>query len=74
MGAVAEGLVCGVPAAAEPDGRSAGQTEGLSFRVKDFEFAFDAYRSVVIDRNFRGWHFFLLHRCEYARSAGQLQA
>jgi hypothetical protein len=58
MRAIAEGLVCGVPAAAEADGRPSGQAKGLSFRIKDFEVSFHSDGSVVIDRNFRGRHFF----------------
>jgi len=56
--AIAEGLVCGVPAAAETDGRPASQAEGFSFRIEDLEVAFYADRSVVIHSNFRGRHFF----------------
>jgi len=56
--AIAEGLVCGVPAAAEPDGRPAGQAKGFSFRIKDLEVSFHSDGSAVIDRNFRGRHFF----------------
>jgi len=57
MGAIAKGLVCGVPAAAEPDGGPAGQTEGLTLRIKNLELAFDADGAVVIDGDFRGGHF-----------------
>jgi hypothetical protein len=58
MRAITEGLVCGVPATAQPDGRPARQTKGLSFRIKDLEVAFHADGSVVIDSNFRGRHSF----------------
>src|SRR5882757_4153092 len=56
--AIAEGLVSRMPATAEPNAGAAGQTEGLALRINDFEVAFYADRSVVIDRNFRGRHFF----------------
>jgi hypothetical protein len=58
VGAIAEGLVGGMTAAAEPYGCPAGQAERLSFGIKDLELAFDADRTVVIDRYFRGRHFF----------------
>jgi len=58
MRAVAKGLVCGVPAAAEPDGRPSGQAKGLSLRIKDLEIAFHTDGAVVIDSNFRDRHFF----------------
>jgi hypothetical protein len=58
MRAIAERLVCGVPATAEPDGGPFSQAKGFSLGVKNFEIAFHAYGSVVIDSNFRGRHFF----------------
>jgi hypothetical protein len=58
MRAIAEGLVCGMPATAEPDGRPAGQAKGLSFGIKDLKVAFHPDGTVVIDSNFRGRHFF----------------
>jgi hypothetical protein len=58
MRAIAERLVCGVPATAEPDGSPSSQAKGFSLGIKDFEIAFHAYGSVVIDSNFRGRHFF----------------
>src|ERR1700687_3490431 len=56
--AIAERLVGGVAAAAKADDRTTRQAEGLSLRVENFEIAFDAYGSVVIDRNFRCRHIF----------------
>ena len=47
MGAIAEGLIRGVAAAAERELRAAGQAEGLAVGVEDFEIAFDAERAVV---------------------------
>jgi hypothetical protein len=58
VGAIAEGLVCGVPAATETDDRPAGQAEGFAIRIEDFEVAFNPNGSVVIDSKFRGRHFF----------------
>jgi len=58
MGAVAEWFVCRVPAAAEPNGRPARQSKRSTFRIKDLEVAFYADRTVVIDSNLRGRHFF----------------
>jgi hypothetical protein len=57
MGAVTEGFVRRVAAAAEADNRPASQAKGLSFRIKDLKLAFDADRSVVIDCDFRSGHF-----------------
>jgi hypothetical protein len=56
--AITKGLVRGVPATAETDGRPAGQAKGFTFGIEDLEVAFNADRSVVIHRNFRGRHFF----------------
>jgi hypothetical protein len=58
MRAIAEGLVRGVPTAAETDGRPTGQTEGFAFRIEYFELALNPDGSVVIDRNFCRRHFF----------------
>src|SRR6266478_7730090 len=58
MGAVAERLVCGVPATAKRYGRPTSQAKGFAFRIDNLEVAFDADRSVVIDCNFRCRHFF----------------
>jgi hypothetical protein len=58
MGAIAEWLVCGMTAAAKPDGRPASQTEWLSLRIKDLEFAFNADGAVMVDCDFRGRHLF----------------
>jgi hypothetical protein len=58
MRTIAEGLVRGVPAAAETDDRPAGQTEGFAFRIEYLELALNPNGSVVIDSNSRGRHFF----------------
>src|SRR6266480_1200471 len=57
MGAVAERLVCGVPTTAEPNGGPTSQAKGFSLGIKNFEIAFHADGSIVIDSNFRGHHF-----------------
>src|SRR6266576_2682597 len=58
MRAIAERLVCGVPATAEPDSGPSSQAKWFSLGIKNFEIAFHAYGSIVIDSNFRGRHFF----------------
>lgn len=58
MRTIAERLVCGVPTTAEPNGGPSGQAKGLAFGIKDFEIAFHTDRSVVVNGNFRGRHFF----------------
>jgi hypothetical protein len=70
---VAKGLVRGVPAAAETDDRPTGQAEGLALRIYDFEVAFYADGSVVIDSDFRSRHFFSL-TTEYVHNSSQRQA
>jgi len=42
VGAITEGLVCGVTATAEADGGTTSEAEGLSFGIADFKVAFDA--------------------------------
>jgi hypothetical protein len=56
--AITKGLVRGVPATAETDGRPASQAKEFTFGIEDLEVAFNADRSVVIHRYFRGRHFF----------------
>ncbi len=56
--AIAERLVSRVPAPTKSDGGSAGQAKGLSFWIKNLELAFHSDRSVMIDCNSRGRHFF----------------
>src|SRR6266550_2336664 len=57
MRAIAERLVCGVPTTAEPNGGPTSQAKGFSLGIKNFEIAFHADGSIVIDSNFRGHHF-----------------
>jgi hypothetical protein len=58
MRAIAEGLVSGVAAAAEANGRSSGEAEELPVRIHNFEVTFHSDRPIVIDRDFRRRHFF----------------
>src|SRR6266550_3259166 len=74
MRAIAERLVCGVPTTAEPNGGPTSQAKGFSLGIKNFEIAFHADGSIVIDSNFRGHHFFLLDNRKYAHTAVQRQA
>jgi hypothetical protein len=53
MSPIAEGLVCGVSAAAESDCGSSGQAVGLTLHVDKFDFAFDAQWSITAYDNFR---------------------
>ena len=55
MGPIAKGFVQGMSAAAQSDGRSSGQIEGLSFRVVNRKLAFDFNRAVIVDNDLR-WH------------------
>jgi len=57
MGAVAEGLVRRLAAAAQADFVAAAQAEGVAVGVADFEIAFDANGSVIHDADF-GWHIY----------------
>jgi len=66
VGAVAEGFVLGLPAAAEADGFAAGEVERVAVHVVNGEVSFDADRAVVADSDFR-WHF-------SQRSTGRLAA
>ena len=56
MGAVTEGLVRRLAAAAQADGGAAREIEGLSVLVEDFEIPFDADGAVVPDGDLRGGH------------------
>jgi hypothetical protein len=53
MSPIAEGLVCGVSAAAESDCGASGQAVGLTLHVDKFDFAFDAQWSITAYDNFR---------------------
>jgi hypothetical protein len=55
--AIAEGLVCGMSAAAETDGSASGQAEFISGWINNLEIAFDKDRAVVFESNFC-WHLF----------------
>jgi len=52
VGAVAEGLVFGEPAAAKRDDGTTGEAVGVAFRILYGEVAFDADGSVVEDGDF----------------------
>ena len=60
VGAIAEGLVGGMAAAAERNGSAARQTKWRSLRIYDFKIALHANGSVGVDGNFGGCHFSLL--------------
>ena len=47
MSPIAEGLVCGVSAAAESDCGASGKAVGLTLHVDKFDFAFDAQWSII---------------------------
>ena len=53
MRSIAERFVLGHSAAAQGNYRSAGQAIGISFGVLDTEFAFDANRAIVDNRDLR---------------------
>ena len=54
MRSIAERFVLGHSAAAQGNHRSAAQAIDISFGVLDAEFAFDANRAIINDRDFRG--------------------
>jgi hypothetical protein len=56
VGAVAEGLIGGLTAAAEGDHRTSGKAEGGTGGVQNFEVAFDPNRSAV-ENCYLGWHY-----------------
>jgi hypothetical protein len=58
MGTIAERFVCGMTAAAEPNGRPTCQAKWLAIRIKNLELAFDADGTVVIDSDLCGRHLF----------------
>ncbi len=60
MRAVAEGLVGGVPAAAERDDGAACKPVCVAGWVQDFEVAFDANGTVSEDGDFSFFHDFVL--------------
>src|SRR6516162_9782677 len=60
VGTVAEGLVGGVAATAKRDFRPAGEPEGFSSGIDDFEVTFDPQRTVVRGSDFRCGHSCLL--------------
>jgi len=60
MGAIAEGLVGRLPAAAKPNRRPTCETKRLACRVDYFKIAFDANRAVVVDSDSRGCHSVIL--------------
>src|SRR5438477_11523237 len=51
VGAVAEGFVGGLSAAAERDGRAPAEIEGLSLLIEDLEVSLDPDRTVVANRD-----------------------
>ena len=62
MAAVAKRLIGGLPAAAETDGGTPRESEGLALRIDDLEIAFDTKRAVVIHGDPGCGQFFLLGR------------
>jgi hypothetical protein len=62
VGAVAEGLIRGVAAAAKRNRRAPSQAESRALRIHDFEISFDSNRSIAIDRDFRRCHFSLCEK------------
>jgi hypothetical protein len=52
VGAIAEGQIAGMAAAAKANSFASCKTEGLAFLVDNFEIAFDTYGTVVGDSNF----------------------
>ena len=56
VGAVAKGLIGGLAAAAKRDNRPAGESEGRSGGIDDFEFPLDTNGAVILRADFR-WHF-----------------
>ena len=61
MGAIAKRLVLRQPAAAQPYRRTPAQTELRTLLIENFEFAFNSYGTVVINRNFRSSHEFRVY-------------
>jgi hypothetical protein len=55
VGAVAEGLIGGMTAAAESNGGASGETEFISGGIDNLEIAFDQDGAVILECNFR-WH------------------
>jgi hypothetical protein len=62
VGTIAERLVGGLAAAAEPDGSAPGKTEFISAGIYDFKIAFDKYWPIISESNL-GWHFFSAGIC-----------
>jgi hypothetical protein len=58
VGAIAKGLIGGVAAPAESNGRPSGKPEGLPFGIYNFKLTFHPDGAVIVDRNFRRCHFF----------------
>lgn len=56
VGAIAKGLACGVAATAKRDRGSTAKAVRLAFHIDEFEFPFDAQRTVIADSDFRRWH------------------
>src|SRR5437588_12550175 len=56
--AVAEGLICGVAAAAQRNGGLSRQPEGFPLRIHNFKIALHAYDYVVPDGDLSFRHFF----------------
>jgi len=52
MGAVTEGFIGGLAAAAKANGTTSRQAKGFASGIDDFEVAFDADGAVVIDSDF----------------------
>ena len=63
VGAVAEGSVCGLAAAAEGDGGAPTEAEGVAGLVDDFEVAFDTDGAVVEDCHASAGHECLRRMC-----------
>ena len=56
VGAIAKWLACGVAASAKCECGSAAKAIRLAFHIDEFEFSFDAQRTVIADSNFCGCH------------------
>jgi hypothetical protein len=58
VGAIAEGFILGVAAAAQADDGATAQSERFALHIGNGVFAFDPDGAVGVDGNFR-WHFII---------------
>jgi hypothetical protein len=56
VGAIAEGLVGGMSAAAKADGSASGQTKGLACGIDNFEVTFYTNRSIAVNSDLGSSH------------------